>query len=520
MTMIDSSHDQPTPSETAFQSPKKADAAPHYPISYIPVYSSDEEDDSRDRQSHWKRIKTRSDDTTSNGRSLIKWAEPRYETSPVRRPLQTLISRIPSPKKSLNPKKILNNPPGHRVITLKSRLHDGGHGLDVVTKDGGTASSQAMIMEAGAASKRKFEPEHRMISMNIDMYERMREHQQMARRLPGTAGRFEVRVREEGEFYDEDEEDEEDDSSLFLEDSNPRPNITVDLREALNRRSRPLVANRENKGYGGDGDGHELGFDVKVRVRRVDFDLSCASERSEVRKKVVPLPPSDVAQRLRIGAAVGSHKGSESDTEAERRRERWAEKERDLERDLQKELQKQALQKQELQKQQQLQLLQQQSMATTAQQPKSVTVVDYSHKFTVAKAPLGIPVKPVESDPHRLCQRQKQIDYGKNTLGYERYTEMVPRYQRTKVHPRTPDIRQVCSKRSWDGQIRKWRRLLHEYDPPKGEDDEDPDQMFVPTREHDGIRGSAADDCMMDVQSELVEDADLKIYDGWSDEEC
>jgi histone RNA hairpin-binding protein len=40
----------------------------------------------------------------------------------------------------------------------------------------------------------------------------------------------------------------------------------------------------------------------------------------------------------------------------------------------------------------------------------------------------AIPEKPVEADPHRLCQRQKQIDYGKNTLGYERYTEAIPRY--------------------------------------------------------------------------------------------
>lgn len=62
--------------------------------------------------------------------------------------------------------------------------------------------------------------------------------------------------------------------------------------------------------------------------------------------------------------------------------------------------------------------------------------------------------------------------------------------------------------------------MLHEYDPPKEDDDEDPDQMFVSTREHDGIRQSAvSDDRMLDVQSELV-DADLKIYDGWSDEEC
>ena len=32
-----------------------------------------------------------------------------------------------------------------------------------------------------------------------------------------------------------------------------------------------------------------------------------------------------------------------------------------------------------------------------------------------------------EKDPHRIAQRQKQIDYGKNTLGYQRYTEEVPR---------------------------------------------------------------------------------------------
>lgn len=33
----------------------------------------------------------------------------------------------------------------------------------------------------------------------------------------------------------------------------------------------------------------------------------------------------------------------------------------------------------------------------------------------------------VEVDPHRLATRQKQLDFGKNTLGYERYLERVPR---------------------------------------------------------------------------------------------
>lgn len=33
----------------------------------------------------------------------------------------------------------------------------------------------------------------------------------------------------------------------------------------------------------------------------------------------------------------------------------------------------------------------------------------------------------VETDQHKIDQRQKQIDYGKNTLGYDRYSASVRR---------------------------------------------------------------------------------------------
>ena len=67
-----------------------------------------------------------------------------------------------------------------------------------------------------------------------------------------------------------------------------------------------------------------------------------------------------------------------------------------------------------------------------------------------------------ETDAHRIKVRQKQIEFGYNTLGYARYLELVPKPQRGRdknLHPRTPDPYQVCSKRSYDGQIRKWRGL-------------------------------------------------------------
>ncbi|XP_076368923.1 uncharacterized protein LOC143256085 isoform X2 [Tachypleus tridentatus] len=76
-----------------------------------------------------------------------------------------------------------------------------------------------------------------------------------------------------------------------------------------------------------------------------------------------------------------------------------------------------------------------------------------------------------ENDSDVLQRRQKQIDYGKNTLGYQRYVAMVPKKNRTKIHPRTPNKYLKYSRRSWDTMIRIWRKQMHIWDPPTGEED-------------------------------------------------
>jgi len=76
----------------------------------------------------------------------------------------------------------------------------------------------------------------------------------------------------------------------------------------------------------------------------------------------------------------------------------------------------------------------------------------------------GVPPREL-SPEQRLKQRQKQIDLGRQTVGYSNYAQKIQRELRMPWHPQTPDKNKVCSKRSWDGMVRKWRRLLHRYDP-------------------------------------------------------
>lgn len=72
----------------------------------------------------------------------------------------------------------------------------------------------------------------------------------------------------------------------------------------------------------------------------------------------------------------------------------------------------------------------------------------------------------LETDAEVIRRRQKQIDYGKNTIGYQNYIKKVTPNRRNRKDIFTPNKFCKFSRRSWDQQIKIWRKRIHEYDEP------------------------------------------------------
>jgi len=66
---------------------------------------------------------------------------------------------------------------------------------------------------------------------------------------------------------------------------------------------------------------------------------------------------------------------------------------------------------------------------------------------------------------HQISKRVKQLAFGKNTVGYINYRNVIGMSNRVKgKHMWTPDPKERISKRRFQGKLKYWRRFLHTYD--------------------------------------------------------
>ena len=105
--------------------------------------------------------------------------------------------------------------------------------------------------------------------------------------------------------------------------------------------------------------------------------------------------------------------------------------------------------------------------------PKSMTGSPKSCKSSTSSLQIVVPSQGATD------WRQKQISYGKNTVGYKNFAKKFPnkdlRFRHMHDLVSTPDAKEKIGKKRWVGKYQKWRKFLHTFDATdsSGEDTSD-----------------------------------------------
>jgi len=91
---------------------------------------------------------------------------------------------------------------------------------------------------------------------------------------------------------------------------------------------------------------------------------------------------------------------------------------------------------------------------------KSQTSEEMSENVTFTK-PTAIKLDELETDELVLNRREKQLEYGKNTIDYDTYCRIIPKDDRKDTMPRTPVKNKKYSRRQWDGMVKNWKQMIH-----------------------------------------------------------